>query len=145
MRSPDRFSLHEIDPSVEERAQREFSGFREPRAGLHRILDDLLQHDRASVGANLDAVITGIRVGSGEMGRDHLVARGSSERCVARHEGRLQPEERRRDGERSRAAQPDDANPAAPRRSGNSDDGIFGAEHRNGGDVVSAVRRTGPG
>ena len=57
----DRLRLHEIDPAVEVRAQRELAGLGEPRARAHRELDDALEQHRAAVPADLDDVVA--RVG----------------------------------------------------------------------------------
>ena len=58
----DRLCLRQIDPAVQERAQRELPRLGETRAARHRRGDDGAQHDRASVGAELDDVLAGVRM-----------------------------------------------------------------------------------
>ena len=58
----DGFRLRQIDPAVEKRAQRELARLGEPRAARHGRGDDRAQNDRASVRAQLDDVLAGVRM-----------------------------------------------------------------------------------
>ena len=64
------FGLHQIDPAVQKRAQRELAGFGQARSLSHRRLDDRAKEDRATVGADLDDVLAGVRVRAGEERQD---------------------------------------------------------------------------
>ena len=77
-----RLGLHEIDPPVQERAQREFARLGEACAGFDCALDDRPKHDRAAVRADLDDVFAGVGVRRGKVGRDHLIGVGARKGCV---------------------------------------------------------------
>ena len=62
----DRFRLHQVDPAVQKRAQRELARLGEPRAGVDRGLHDRAQHDRAAVRAQLDDIVAGVGMRRGE-------------------------------------------------------------------------------
>ena len=96
----DGLGLHEIDPAVEECAKRELARLRKPRAQRHRLLDDLPQHDRASVRAHLDDVLAGVGMRSGEVGRDDLIAVRARERRMTRLQRRVEPQQPARDCQR---------------------------------------------
>ena len=80
----DGLGLDEVDAAVQECAQREFTGLRQTRTGDHRVLDDLAEHNRTAVRADLDDVLARIRMRSREVGRHHLIAVHSRERGVSR-------------------------------------------------------------
>src|SRR6202167_1994169 len=63
----DRFSLGEIDAAMEEGAHGELSGLGETCSGRNAQLDDVPEHDRRSVGGDLDDVVGGIGMGFGEV------------------------------------------------------------------------------
>ena len=75
-RSRDRLRLHEIDPLVEIRAQRELARLCEPRTVAHRLADDRLQQHGTAVRADLGDVLAGVRMRRGEKGDDDAVDRG---------------------------------------------------------------------
>ena len=79
-----RFGLHQIDPAVQKRAQRELARFGQARSLGHRRLDDRAQEDGTAVGADLDDVLAGVRVRAGKERQDHLVANAASRRREAR-------------------------------------------------------------
>ena len=62
----DGLGLHEIEPAVEVRAQRELARLGQPRAGRHRQFDDAPQQQRAAVPADLDDVVARVGVRRGE-------------------------------------------------------------------------------
>ena len=66
----DRFGLGEIDAAMEEGAHGELSGLGETCSGRNAQLDDVPEHDRRSVGGDLDDVVGGIGMGLGEVS-DH--------------------------------------------------------------------------
>ena len=69
-----RFGLHQIDPAVQKRAQRELAGFCQTRPLGHRRFDDRTQEDGAAVGADFDHILAGVRVRAGKERQDDLVA-----------------------------------------------------------------------
>ena len=116
--------LHEIDSAVEKGAKRELSGFRKSRPESHRLLDDLPQHHRASVGAELDDVLAGVGMRSGEVGRHDLVAVRARERRVTRLQGSVELQQSARDVCGGRPADAHHADATAAGRRRNGDDGV---------------------
>ena len=69
----DRLRLHQVDPAVHERAQRELARLGEAGTGGNRGRDNRAQHDRTSMRAQLHDIVAGIGGGTGEVGRDDLI------------------------------------------------------------------------
>ena len=89
----DRLGLHEIDAAVQKCAKRELARLGKPRPQRHRLLDDLPQHDGASVSADFDDVLAGVGMRGREVGRDDLVAVRARERRIARLQGRVESQQ----------------------------------------------------
>ena len=139
----DGFGLDEIHPAVQKRAQRELAGLGKACAAVHRFFNNVVQHRRAAVRADLDDVFTGIGVRSGEVGRDHMIA------DIASAPGGIRPDTRKRrvSGAKLRreaqhgagnlngqwATHSDDPNPATSRGRRDGDDSVFRAEHNEKG------------
>ena len=141
-------SLHEIDASIEEGSQRELTGFRVARAATERRFHDRPQHDGAAVRAQLDDVVSGVRMGGGKVGGNGLIDRPGAcpagpGCCVRRpirrsHAGRQDPrkcgmpgrkvavvrDQLARDPMRRGSAQTHHADASTPRRSSDGHDGI---------------------
>ena len=69
----DRLGLSEVDPSVHERAQREFSRPRESRPGAEQGREHAPRRDSAAVTGDLDHVLARVRSRSPEQGDHDLV------------------------------------------------------------------------
>ena len=85
----DGFRLRKIDPAVEKRAQRELARLGEARAAGHGRSDDGAQNDRASMRAQLDNILAGVRMRPGKIGRDDVIDRVRHGPAKAGHEPRL--------------------------------------------------------
>jgi hypothetical protein len=70
----DRLGLHQVDPAVEKRAEREFAWLGRARSAIDGRGDDRAQDDRAPMCAHLDDVVSGVRRGRGKVGDDRLIA-----------------------------------------------------------------------
>ena len=62
-----------IKPSIQEGAHGEFAGFGEPGTGSEAEFDNVAQDDGGSVGGNFYDVVSGVGVGTGEVGGDNFV------------------------------------------------------------------------
>ena len=71
----DRFRLHQIDPPVEKRAQRELARLGGTRAARDRRCHNRSQHHGAPVRAQLDDVVAGVGGRTRKVGRDNLIDR----------------------------------------------------------------------
>ena len=79
----DRLGLRQIDPAVEERPQRELPRLGETRSARHSRGDDRPKDDRASVGAELDDVLAGVRMRGRKVGGDDVIdGFGRTEVCA---------------------------------------------------------------
>ena len=143
----DRFGLHQIDPSIEKRAQRKLAGLRQARAACNRGADHRMKDHRAPVRAQLDDVVSRIRSGRrkrrgddvidrvhrpARAGHDVRIVRGGrvqtdlGERGVTRNERPFVREEALGDSRRARTTQTNDTNAAATRRRRDGDYGVGG-------------------
>ena len=75
---PDRLGLHEIEPSVQERAERELAGLGQTRARSHRRGHDLAQQFEAAMGADFDDILRGVRMRTRKERGDNFVDRAGT-------------------------------------------------------------------
>ena len=68
-----RLGLGEVEPAGEKGALGEFAGLGQPRAQIERAAKQQFQHDRRSMRGNLDEILGGVGVGSGEEGDQRFV------------------------------------------------------------------------
>ena len=115
---------------LQEGAQGELAGLGQAGARLDRAFHGVAQHDGRAVAGDLDHVFRGIGARGLEKGDDHLVddAPVAVEQVgqvgMPGSPGDGEAQDGVRDGQGVRAGEADDAQAAAPGRSGNGDDRI---------------------
>src|SRR4030095_10281759 len=128
----------EVDSRIQERPERELTWSRETSTSRHEAVEYSPEHDRASVCADLDDLLSRVRMWCGKPRHDHRV-RGTGESPVLEphlRQRRLTREERFASGEdvrrhltRSRSAQSYDTNATSPWRSCDGHNRVVGREH----------------
>ena len=134
------FGLREVNAPVEKGAAGEFAGLGQPRAVCEDGVEDQFCGQNSAVAGDLDDILAGEGAGrahDGEQGLVHVLAvahdvaevdrmrrRGGrfDGRCAGGRKGAV------RDGERLRAREADDGQPAFAERRGNRSDGVV--QHR---------------
>src|SRR6185312_2404595 len=139
-----RLRLHQIDPTVEEGAQRELPRLGDACARRRRRRDDRAEHHRAAVCADFHYLVAGIRVLRRKECHHRVIDRPQAlhsrrirlqpdldERGMPRLERSVTIDHTSRDCVRLGTAQAHDADPASSRRRRDRDDRIRDAEHGN--------------